>query len=132
MAGPCFVLYNSSRRGIVKNFFIETPFSKSNFTKSILSCSSACIIASSRAPRRRQSKENRNDDKKLPKIENGTRTCKFITMLIHSFMRRTRSKALTYHAAIPGRRRKFRCERCQRDSMSMPNSTVPVDSSVVI
>lgn len=49
-AGPCFVLYNSSRRGIVRNFFIETPFSSSNLTKSIRSCSSACIMASSSAP----------------------------------------------------------------------------------
>lgn len=49
-AGPCLVLYSSSSRGIVKNFFIETPFSSNNFTKSIRSCSSACIIAPSSAP----------------------------------------------------------------------------------
>lgn len=35
---------------MVRNFFIETPFSSSNLTKSMRSCSRACIMASSRAP----------------------------------------------------------------------------------
>lgn len=50
LAGPCLVLYSSSSRGMVRNFFIETPFSSSNLTKSMRSCSRACIMASSRAP----------------------------------------------------------------------------------
>lgn len=50
LAGPCFVLYSSSSLGMVKNFFIDTPFSSSNLTKSMRSCSSACIMESSSAP----------------------------------------------------------------------------------
>lgn len=44
------MLYSSSKRGMVKNFFIDTPFSSNNLTKSMRSCSRACIIAPSSAP----------------------------------------------------------------------------------
>jgi len=44
------VLYNSSSLGKVKNFRMLTPFSSNNLTKSVRSCSKACIMASSSAP----------------------------------------------------------------------------------
>lgn len=50
LLGPCLVLYSSSSLGMVRNFLMLTPFSKRSFTKSILSCSNACIIASLSAP----------------------------------------------------------------------------------
>lgn len=50
LLGPLLVLYNSSSRGIVRNLRMDTPFSRRSFTKSMRSCSKACIMASSRAP----------------------------------------------------------------------------------